>query len=376
MPKQRNHLDFQKTAELQNAVLGSGTVSVRGEIARNDTDNRWELFIPNTLEKIAHLSDIENLANSTVASGNLNDTDVTILELKNADDSVISSIDLSPAVESDLSAIDSGSLDGATGIVTFTREDSTTFTLDLSEILPIGVVDALDSTSTEESLSANQGRVLSERIESDVIPVVNAKADQDDVQAAITQLDKDRMLEERVVNTNGVSIYNVPTQYTPTLVCSMRVFDENGEEVEGVQVGTTAQARIQPNIAGAYTIIVEYKFDPAQANTDVTLGNPQQVPFNPENGFIYHQGIFGTHSSQARFVTTRTYSTSHSALVGKKISVNGTNSDGTFTITGIVGTTAGGVSRLTVYTDGGSAVTVQNYLPGTVISGANSWIHD
>jgi len=62
------------------------------------------------------------------------DTDTHILTLTKLDGTT-DTIDLEPYLDEDLRAIASGVLDGPTGIVTFTRDDATTFTLDLSDLL-------------------------------------------------------------------------------------------------------------------------------------------------------------------------------------------------------------------------------------------------
>ena len=73
-------------------------------------------------------------------------------------------IDLSLYLDdTNLSYIVSGELNGTTGIATFTRDDATTFTVDLSALLDdtsVTVNNTLTSTSTTEALSANQGKVL------------------------------------------------------------------------------------------------------------------------------------------------------------------------------------------------------------------------
>jgi hypothetical protein len=75
-------------------------------------------------------------------------------------------IDLSLYLDdTNLARLTSGTLDGATGIATFTRDDASTFTVDFSALLDdttVTVEDTLTSTSVNNALSANQGRVLSE----------------------------------------------------------------------------------------------------------------------------------------------------------------------------------------------------------------------
>ena len=62
------------------------------------------------------------------------DTDTHILTLTKLDGTT-DTIDLEPYLDEDARAIASGILDSVTGIVTFTRDDTTTFTLDLSALL-------------------------------------------------------------------------------------------------------------------------------------------------------------------------------------------------------------------------------------------------
>jgi hypothetical protein len=63
-----------------------------------------------------------------------------ILTLTRADGTT-STVDLSTYLDEDARAIASGSLNGATGIVTFTRDDASTFTIDLSGLKDVTPVD-------------------------------------------------------------------------------------------------------------------------------------------------------------------------------------------------------------------------------------------
>jgi hypothetical protein len=71
--------------------------------------------------------------------------------------------------DSNLARLTSGSINGSTGIATFTRDDASTFTIDMSAFLDaITLNDTLTSTSVTEGLTANQGKVLK-----DLIDVIN-----------------------------------------------------------------------------------------------------------------------------------------------------------------------------------------------------------
>jgi len=76
----------------------------------------------------------------------------------------VTQLDLSLYLDdTNLAYLVSGSLNGATGIATFARDDTTTFTVDFSALLDdtqVTVIDNLGSTSGSDALSANQGRVL------------------------------------------------------------------------------------------------------------------------------------------------------------------------------------------------------------------------
>ena len=76
----------------------------------------------------------------------------------------ITNLDLSLYLDdTNLAYVQAGTLNGSTGVATFTRSDATTFTVDLSALLDdtsVTVNNTLTSTSTTEALSANQGKVL------------------------------------------------------------------------------------------------------------------------------------------------------------------------------------------------------------------------
>ena len=68
--------------------------------------------------------------------------------------------------DSNLARLTSGSLNGSTGEATFTRDDNSTFTVDMSALLDaITLNNTLTSTSTTEGLTAAQGKVLKDLID-------------------------------------------------------------------------------------------------------------------------------------------------------------------------------------------------------------------
>ena len=95
-------------------------------------------------------------------------------------------IDLSLYLDdSNLARLTSGSIDGSTGIATFTRDDASTFTIDMSAFLDaITLNNTLTSTSTTEGLTAAQGKVLKDLI--DTINTNNTGTNTGDEVAATT----------------------------------------------------------------------------------------------------------------------------------------------------------------------------------------------
>ena len=68
--------------------------------------------------------------------------------------------------DTNLSRITSGSIDGTTGLATFTRTDNTTFTVDMSDFLDgITLNNTLTSDSTSQALTANMGKTLKDLID-------------------------------------------------------------------------------------------------------------------------------------------------------------------------------------------------------------------
>ena len=68
--------------------------------------------------------------------------------------------------DTNLARLTSGSLNASTGLATFTRDDASTFTIDMSAFLDaITLNNTLTSTSTTEGLTAAQGKVLKDLID-------------------------------------------------------------------------------------------------------------------------------------------------------------------------------------------------------------------
>ena len=92
--------------------------------------------------------DYNDLINTPDVNLTLVNNDLTLTKLDGT--SIV--IDLLPYLDEDARAIASGTLDSVTGIVTFTRDDATTFTLDLSDLL--------DDTNLVTSVNGANGVVV------------------------------------------------------------------------------------------------------------------------------------------------------------------------------------------------------------------------
>ena len=106
--------------------------------------------------------------------------------------------------DSNLARLTSGALNASTGVATFTRDDASTFTIDMSAFLDaITLNDTLTSTSTTEGLTANQGKELKDLIDALVLSTgVNTG---DEVQATTTVAGISEIATQTEVNTGSDS---------------------------------------------------------------------------------------------------------------------------------------------------------------------------
>jgi len=139
----------------------------------------------NTVTLPIFSGDYNDLSNTPDVSLSLVVNDLILTKLDGTTDTV----DLTPYLDEDARAIASGVLDSVTGIVTFTRDDSTTFTLDLSDLLDNtnlvtsvngknGVVEIslqdvcdVDSTTTTTITATNFITTSDERLKSNIQPI-------------------------------------------------------------------------------------------------------------------------------------------------------------------------------------------------------------
>jgi hypothetical protein len=174
-------------AQLEN--IGSTTISANqwGYLGALTTDVQTELDKLQTLTT-GEVDQLENIGSTTIsptqwgylgaATGaitNTNTETTTVLSLPGGnvlryvdEDGNTTNLDISSYLDdTNLARLTSGSLNGSTGVATFTRDDSSTFTIDMSAFLDaITLNNTLTSTSTSEGLTAAQGKALKDLIDS------------------------------------------------------------------------------------------------------------------------------------------------------------------------------------------------------------------
>mgnify|MGYP003637235967 CR=1 FL=1 len=132
-------------------------------------------------EHIVNNAKVSNVA-ETVTSLGLAANILTYTDENNND----TDIDLAFYLDdTNLSYLTSGSINGTTGLATFSRNDTSSFTVDMSSLLDaITLNNTLTSTSTTEGLTAAQGKVLKDLI--DAINTSTGSNTGDEVEATTT----------------------------------------------------------------------------------------------------------------------------------------------------------------------------------------------
>lgn len=164
-------------------------------------------------------------------------------------DGTTSTVDLTPYLDEDARSIASGTLNGATGIVTFTRDDASTFTLDLSALL--------DDTNIITSVNSQTGAVV---------------LDSDDIAEGSTNL-----YDQTVVLTagSGMSITGTYPNFTITSVVQGNATHTG--DVTGDTVLSIANDVVDHDeLAGRYTAIQ----DIATTSGTIVLNASTYAAFN------------------------------------------------------------------------------------------------
>lgn len=146
--------------------------------------------------------------------------------------------------DTNLARLTSGSIDGTTGIATFTRSDATTFTIDMSAFLDaITLNNTLVSTSTTEGLTAAQGKVLKDLI--DVINTNNTGVNTGDEVSATT-------------TTEGIIELATQTEVDTGTDSSRAVTPSTLRSTLGITANLTTTLKYTQLIGGATTIVVTH----------------------------------------------------------------------------------------------------------------------
>lgn len=159
--KYENNANTNAYTDMEKAKLNNIESNATADLTANEIEILYE-GLPNTNK----FTDTEKslvstaLQNETLTELSIN---ANILSFVN-ENGATTEIDLNLYLDdTNLARLVSGTLDGLTGIATFTRDDNTTFTVDMSALLDeVTPYDGLDSISTIVPLSANQGKVLNE----------------------------------------------------------------------------------------------------------------------------------------------------------------------------------------------------------------------
>jgi hypothetical protein len=169
-------------------------------------------------------------------------------------------IDLSSYIDdTNLARLTSGSIDGSTGLATFTRDDATTFTIDMSDFLDgITVNNTLTSTSTTEGLSAAQGKVLKDLI--DLLPTedTNTQLSDGDIGAFGYLKAGDLSVTQDCAAATSTTVTHTLGQYVDVSVYKKTSpFNKVETQVETLSATSTKVSFNTAPTAGEYVIVLK-----------------------------------------------------------------------------------------------------------------------
>ncbi len=189
---------------------------------------------------------IGNVPSETVTSISLASNTLTYTD-ENGNDT---DIDLSLYLDdTNLARLTSGSLDGATGEATFTRDDATTFTVDMSALLDaITLNDTLTSTSTTEGLTANQGKVLKDLI--DALPTENTQLEEADISAMGFIQDYTVTSADVTAHEDDLTVDYSQLTNTPTIPTNNNQLTNGSNYITGVNFDEIGGTQSDLNLSG------------------------------------------------------------------------------------------------------------------------------
>ena len=209
----------------QLEAIGTTTISANqwGYLGALTTDVQTELDKLQTLTT-AEVDQLENINSVTITNAqwgylgaatgaitNTNTETTTVLSLPGGnvlryvdEAGNTTNLDISSYLDdTNLARLTSGSLNGSNGVATFTRDDSSTFTIDMSDFLDaITLNNTLTSTSTTQGLTANQGKVLKGLIDALVTSTGTNTGDEPDASATVKGIIEIATADETLVGTD------------------------------------------------------------------------------------------------------------------------------------------------------------------------------
>ncbi len=163
---------YSVNGDIESLSSGDVTTLTIGGTASAPTVSAVTAAIANGGTGLATADQIHTFVTAQIASSAVAETTTSISLASNIltytdEDGVDTDINLALYLDdSNLARLTGGSLNGSTGIATFSRDDSSTFTIDMSDFLDaITLNNTLTSTSTTEGLTAAQGKVLKDSID-------------------------------------------------------------------------------------------------------------------------------------------------------------------------------------------------------------------
>lgn len=183
----------------------------------------------------------------------------------------VTSIDLSVYLDEDARAIASGTLNSVTGIVTFTRDDATTFTLDLSDLLDdtnlvtsvagkTGVV-TLDADDIDDTSTTNKFTTAAEITK---LAGIEAGATADQTAAEIRTLvesatDSNVFTDADHSKLNGIEAGATADQTAAEILTAIKTVDGSGsgldaDTVDGIQASSFLRSDANDTTTGNLTI--------------------------------------------------------------------------------------------------------------------------
>ena len=193
-------------------------------------------------------SQVNAVPSETVTSLGLSANTLTYTDENGAD----TDIDLSLYLDdSNLSRLTSGSINSSTGVATFERSDSTTFTIDMSAFLDgITVNNTLTSTSTTEGLSAAQGKALKDLI--DALPTEDTNTQLSDSDIGAMGYIKDYTPTEAEVTAHEAALTIGYSQLTgtPTIPTNNNQLTNGEGYISGVDFDEITGTQSELNVSG------------------------------------------------------------------------------------------------------------------------------